>query len=146
MSFERPLLLIGLIAVPSNTVREVVPKLKGGQSIDRPYLGVSTAPSPDGRGAVVREVTPDGPAEQAGIRPSSSALSEDGDVIVGIEGRSVTEPDDVGQAIDGKRPGDRVKVRVLRDGKEREFDVTLGTRPQSTGGPATTDPVDPAFP
>ncbi|HEX8086182.1 MAG TPA: trypsin-like peptidase domain-containing protein [Solirubrobacteraceae bacterium] len=116
-------------AVPSNTVREVVPKLKGGQSIERPYLGVSTSPSLNGRGALVREVTPGGPAEKAGIRASTSLLSEDGDVIVSIEGRGITEPDDVAQAIEGKRPGDQVRVRVLRDGSEKEITVTLGKRP-----------------
>jgi putative serine protease PepD len=116
-------------AVPSNTVREIVPKLKGGQSIERPYLGVETAPALNGRGASVRRVTPGGPAEKAGIRGSSSLLSDDGDVIVQVEGRGVTEPDDVAQAIEGKRPGDRVTVTVLRDGDEREIEVTLAERP-----------------
>ncbi|HEV2815584.1 MAG TPA: trypsin-like peptidase domain-containing protein [Solirubrobacteraceae bacterium] len=123
-------------AVPSNTVREVIPKLKGGQRIERPYLGVETSSSLNGRGAVVRGVTPGGPADRAGIRGSSSILSDDGDVIVWIEGRGITEPDDVSQALDGKRPGDRVRVRVLRDGTEREITVTLGERPdrvQSSG-------------
>ena len=41
----------------------------------------------------------------------------------------MTEPDDVAQAIEGKRPGDRVRVTVLRDGTEQEITVTLGTRP-----------------
>ena len=122
-------------AVPSNTVREVVPKLKGGQSIQRPYLGVSTASSLNGRGAVVREVVPGGPADKAGVRASSSILSEDGDVIVGIEGRAVTESDDVAQALEGKRPGEKVTVRVLRDGDEQDIDVTLGERPSRIGGP-----------
>jgi putative serine protease PepD len=120
-------------AVPSNTVRDVVPQLKGGQTIERPYLGVSTSPALDGRGAVVREVVPGGPADRAGIRASSSMFSDDGDVIVWIEGRGVTEPDDVAQAIEGKRPGETVRVRVLRDGVEREITVTLGRRP--AGGP-----------
>jgi putative serine protease PepD len=116
-------------AVPSNTVREIVPRLKGGQSIDRPYLGVSTSPSLNGRGALVQEVTPGGPAAESGIKASTGPLSEDGDVIVGIDGRAVTEPDDVAQAIEGKQPGDKVTVRVLRDGAETEIEVTLGKRP-----------------
>jgi putative serine protease PepD len=118
-------------AVPSNTVRDLVPKLKGGQSIERPWLGVSTGVSLNGRGAVVREVTPGGPAEDAGIEASSSALAEDGDVIVQVDGRGITEPDDVGQAIQGKRPGDKVRIKVLRDGTERELTVELGKRPAS---------------
>ena len=116
-------------AVPSNTVRELVPRLKGGQSIERPWLGVSTGVSLNGRGAVVREVTPGGPAEEAGIRASSSVLSEDGDIIVQVDGRGIAEPDDIAQAIEGKRPGDRVRVRVLRNGAEEEIVVELGRRP-----------------
>jgi putative serine protease PepD len=116
-------------AVPSNTVREIVPRLKGGQAIDRPYLGVSTSPSLNGRGAVVQEVTAGGPAQQAGIKANSTPLAEDGDVIVGIDGRTVAEPDDVAQAIEGKRPGDKVSVRVLRGGSETDIEVTLARRP-----------------
>jgi putative serine protease PepD len=118
-------------AVPSNTVRELVPRLKGGQSIERPWLGVSTTPSLNGRGALVRAVTPGGPADDAGIRASSSVIAEDGDVIVQVDGRGIIEPDDVAQAIEGKQPGDRVRVRVLRDGAEREIVVELGKRPAS---------------
>ena len=77
----------------------------------------------------MREVTPGGPAADAGIKANSSLLSEDGDVIVQVDGRGITEPDDVAQAIEGKRPGDRVTVRVLRDGAEREIVVQLGKRP-----------------
>ena len=116
-------------AVPSNTVRDLVPRLKGGQSIDRPWLGVSTGVSLNGRGAVVREVTSGGPAEEAGIRGSSSLLAEDGDIIVQVDGRGITEPDDIAEAIEGKRPGDKVRVRVLRNGAEEEIVVELGRRP-----------------
>jgi putative serine protease PepD len=120
-------------AVPSNTVRDIVPKLKGGVTIERPFLGISTSPALSGRGAVVREVTPGGPAADAGIKASSSLLSNDGDVIVSIDSRAITEPDDIVQAIEGKRPGDKVDLTVLRDGQEREVTVTLGQRP--AGGP-----------
>jgi putative serine protease PepD len=116
-------------AVPANTVREIVPQLKGGQSIARPYLGVSTSPALTGQGAVVQEVTPGGPAQDAGIKANSSPTAQDGDVIVGVDGRAVTEPDDVAQAIEGKQPGDSVNVRVRRDGAEREIEIELGRRP-----------------
>jgi putative serine protease PepD len=77
----------------------------------------------------VREVTPGSPAEDAGLKASSSPLSEDGDIIVGVDGRAVTEPDDVAQAIEGKRPGDTVTVKVLRNGAETEVPVELQRRP-----------------
>jgi putative serine protease PepD len=110
-------------AVPSNTVREVLPTLSAGQRVERPYLGVTTAPHREG--AEVQEVTPDSPAESAGLIP--------GDIITGIDGRPVRDPDDVADAIKGLEPGDDIEVEADRDGEQRSFDVELEARPQ--GGP-----------
>ena len=93
-------------AVPSNTVSDVVPRLERGEAIQRPFLGVSTAQGTGG--AVVREVTSGGPAQDAGVRT--------GDVIVGVGGDRVSEPDDVAAAIQDMRPGQSVEVEVRRDG------------------------------
>jgi len=120
-------------AVPSNTVREVVPRLKQGQSIIRPWLGVSTGSAIGRSGAAVRDVTSGGPADQAGLRASESPTAEGGDVIVGIEGRTVTTPEDVSRAIDGRRPGESVQVDVERDGARRTVTITLGRRPNRVG-------------
>jgi putative serine protease PepD len=110
-------------AVPSNTVRDVVPRLERGETIARPYLGVSTSPPAlgQGAGAEISEVAPGGPAERAGLRP--------GDVIVGVDGRAVGEPDDVSDAIDDNDPGDRIEIEVRRNGDERTVPVRLGRRP-----------------
>jgi putative serine protease PepD len=116
-------------AVPSNTVREVVPQLKRGRSIERPWLGVSTGTALGRRGAVVREVTAGGPAARAGLRPTTSADGSGGDVILEVDGKTVAAPDDVAAAIDGKSPGDAVSVKVVRDGRERTLRVELGRRP-----------------
>jgi putative serine protease PepD len=116
-------------AVPSNTVREVVPQLKSGRQVRRPWLGVSTSASLTGEGVIVRSVTPGGPAAQAGLRPSTTATSPDGDRIVSVDGKRVNDPDDVADAIDSKQPGDEVTVKIIRDGEERELDVTLRQRP-----------------
>ena len=118
-------------AVPSNTVREVVPKLKAGQTIERPYLGVSTSPSPEGRGAVVREVRPGGPAAAAGLRAATSPTGTDGDVILSIAGEAVGDPDDVAEVIDRHQPGDRVELVVRRDGREVKLSVELARRPNT---------------
>ena len=96
-------------AVPANTVRDVVPRLSRGEPIVRPYLGVTTAPAP--RGAAIQAVHPGGPAEREGLRA--------GDVIVGIDGRSVDEPEDVSDAVSAHRPGDEIEVEVIRDGERR---------------------------
>jgi len=106
-------------AVPANTVRDVLPRLSRGQAIERPYLGVTSAPNP--RGAEVQSVAPAGPAEDAGLRR--------GDVIVGVEGDAVRDPDDVADAIAKHRPGDFVDVEVLRDGIRRSVRVQLDKRP-----------------
>jgi putative serine protease PepD len=110
-------------AVPSNTVREVLPALSRGERIERTYLGVTTAPHR--QGAQVLEVAPGSPAQSAGL--------EAGDVITGIDGRQVRDPDDVADAIKGLEPGDDIEVEASRDGAERSFDVELEARPR--GGP-----------
>jgi S1-C subfamily serine protease len=107
-------------AVPSNTVREVLPALSRGQRIVRPFLGVATAPHRDG--AEVQAVTPGSPADAAGIEP--------GDVITGVDGLPVRDPDDVADAIKGLGPGDDIEVEAERGGVERSFDVELEARPQ----------------
>jgi putative serine protease PepD len=107
-------------AVPSNTVQQVVPRLKQGQTIDRPYLGVVTAPAVAGRpgGAVVRSVRAGGPAARAGVQT--------GDIIVGVNGRRVSGPSDVSAGIRGQAPGDIVTIQVQRDGQPVTLDVELG--------------------
>ena len=111
-------------AVPANTVRQVVPRLKQGQTIDRPYLGIVTGRvSPAmGDGAVVRAVRPGGPGARGGIQT--------GDVIVSINGRRVDDPSDVSAGIQGQAPGDVVTVQVQRDGQPVTLDVELGKRPR----------------
>jgi putative serine protease PepD len=109
-------------AVPSNTVREVLPKLSRGQRIERPYLGVTSAPHP--AGAEIQEVTPGSPAQAAGLRA--------GDVITGVDGQPVRDPDDVADAINGLEPGDDIEVEVSRDGVERSVEAELEARPERT--------------
>ncbi|MFL5874653.1 MAG: S1C family serine protease [Solirubrobacteraceae bacterium] len=111
-------------AVPSNTVRQVVPRLKQGQTIDRPYLGVATGRASPGQpdGAIVRSVRSGGPGARAGLQT--------GDIIVGINGRRVNDPADVSAGIQGQAPGDVVTVQVQRDGQPVTLDVELGKRPR----------------
>jgi putative serine protease PepD len=114
-------------AVPSNTVREVVPRLKKGDRIARPWLGVETADSTNPtapRGAEVQTVTPGGPAEGAGVSP--------GDVITEIDGQPVDNSSDISRVVNGKQPGDHVDLRVDRSGQDIRLGATLGNRPART--------------
>jgi putative serine protease PepD len=109
-------------AVPSNTAREVVPQLEQGQAPKRPWLGLSTSPAAGG-GAEVQSVTPGSPADRAGL--------DQGDVIVGVDGQRVADPDDVASAITDNEPGDEIGVELRRGGTGTEdLRVRLGDRPQ----------------
>jgi putative serine protease PepD len=119
-------------AVPSDTVRDVVPTLSTGKTIERPFIGVSTSPPSDGSaGAEIAKVTPGGPASGAGLQGPAFLGGSGGDVIVGVDGKRVGAPEDVSSAISGKAPGDRIELEVRRSGDLKKVDVTLGKRPNS---------------
>jgi S1-C subfamily serine protease len=102
------------------------------------YLGVSAqtvTPAlavqlglPVQSGAYVIATTADGPAQHAGIK--------DGDVIVAIDGKTVTTTDDLASILAGIQPGQSVSVDlVAHTGGRRSVDVTLGARPLPTQFP-----------
>jgi putative serine protease PepD len=111
-------------AVPSNTVRQVVPRLERGESIDRGYLGVTTSDATGGAGAEVQDVVPGGPGDRAGLRP--------GDVIHKVGGKPVMHSADVSGLIATRAPGDEVDVEVDRGGTSRTIKAKLGSRPAKT--------------
>jgi putative serine protease PepD len=114
-------------AVPSNTVRSVVPRLEKGAVIKRPYLGISSRPSVVGSGAFVERTVPGGPAADGGIAV--------GDLIVSVAGQEILAPEDITSAIESRKPGDEVEVDVERGGASQTLHVKLGTRPDNVGTP-----------
>jgi len=113
-------------AVPSNTVRQVVPRLALGKRIERAFLGVESSPAaPTGTGgAQVQNVIPGGPADRAGLKP--------GDVVTKVAGKDVNEPADISAVIAAKRPGDDVLLQAERGGQSVVLNATLGNRPART--------------
>jgi putative serine protease PepD len=107
-------------AVSSNSVRAVVPKLAGGRTIARPYIGIQSTDAAGG-GAQVVTVNPGTPGEKAGLRT--------GDTITAVDGKTVSQSGDVSGLISGKKPGDKVQLDVQRGGRSQKVTVTLGTRP-----------------
>jgi serine protease Do len=113
-------------AVPSNTVRDLLPQLRQGKVV-RGRIGVSVAPVPrdsfaefglkSPSGAIVSTVVPGGAAAKGGIEP--------GDVIVEFNGRAVTKYDDLVKTVTATKPGTSVPVKVVRDGKDRTLNVTV---------------------
>jgi S1-C subfamily serine protease len=114
-------------AVPIDTVKDVVPQLKEHGEIERAYLGVASAEPEARNGAVVRTITPGGPADRANLQV--------GDRITELDGKPVRTPSDLGELVLGKRPGDRVRLEVVRGGDTRTIEVTLGERPDEPVGP-----------
>jgi putative serine protease PepD len=107
-------------AVPSNTVRSVVSQLLATGKVQHAYLGVQITTAAAG-GAQVATVRAGTPAAKAGLKA--------GDVITKIDGTSVGSSDELQQAIDGRKPGDRITLQIRRGGTTKTVHVTLGTRP-----------------
>jgi serine protease Do len=147
---------IGFV-IPANIVNKVIPSLIKNGHYDHAYLGISgLALTPDlatamnlkssQRGALVEEVVPSGPADKAGLQGSSRAVTINGqdvnvggDVIVAIDGQTVNSMDDlIAYLSDSTDVGQKVTLTVLRNGKQVDVDVTLGTRPAQTQSTATT--------
>ena len=132
-------------AVPVNTVKAVIGELLDKGRVDHSYLGVSMqdlTPEiaryvnvPD-RGALIAQVYPGSPAEQAGLRGAEQTVVIDGqsyavggDVVVRADGRAIRTSDDLRQLVGAKNPGDELELRVLRGDEELDLTVTLGTLP-----------------
>jgi len=134
-------------AVPVNTVKRVVPRLIKDGHYAYPWLGITgTDLSLDiveamelsvDRGAIVIAVTPDSPADRAGLRGSNETveitggqITIGGDVIVAIDEQRVDYFEDIlVYILRYTEVGLRVELTIIRDGRERLVEVILGERP-----------------
>jgi len=153
-------------AIPSAIVQRVVPALIETGHYAYPWLGISgTSLNPDlaqamnleanQRGALVIDVVPGGPADEAGLRGSGRTVTVDGiehrvggDVVVALDGRPVEAFDDlVAHLINSTEVGQQVTLRVLRDGREQQVEVTLGERPETEeeAGPVPEEAAEGAW-
>jgi serine protease Do len=113
-------------AVPSNTVRDLLPQLHTGKVI-RGRIGVSVLAVPrEGfedfglktrMGAVVAQVSPGGAAAKAGMEP--------GDVITQFNGRPIKNNDELVRMVVATKPGTNVPVKVLRNKQEKTLTLTV---------------------
>jgi len=108
-------------SIPSNTVRSVVDQLVAGKTVAHAYIGVRVEDSSSPLGARLAQVISGTPADKAGL--------EAGDVVTKLDGTTITSEADLSAVIDGKRPGDKMTVTYLRDGKSATVTVTLTSRP-----------------
>ena len=76
----------------------------------------------DGNGAAVVAVTPGSGADKAGIQA--------GDIIVGFDGHKVDQASDLPPLVGITKPGTKVPMEILRDGKKMTVEVTVGEAPR----------------
>jgi S1-C subfamily serine protease len=120
-------------AVPVDTVNRIVPELIKHGKLIRPGLGVSIVPDAVARrwgirGLIIAKVARGGSADRAGlrgVRETSAGRVELGDVLVAVQGHPIETVDDLMDAMDKHKVGDRVKVDVVRNNKRQSVDVIL---------------------
>jgi serine protease Do len=115
-------------AIPSNLVKLLVPQLASKGKVEWGWLGVSIAEITDedlsrlklreARGVLIRGVMPGEPADQGGMRAD--------DVLVAVDGTPLDTPRDLQRVVSSTPVGKRVRVRLLREGRETELEVTIG--------------------
>ncbi|HET6690399.1 MAG TPA: trypsin-like peptidase domain-containing protein [Miltoncostaeaceae bacterium] len=111
-------------AVPSAIVERTVTRIIATGRADLPYLGIVGGDVPEG--VLLQQIVAGGPA---------SGLLRPGDVILAVDGSPADTNAGLAAALAAHAPGDRVTVRVLRDGDATDVPVTLGARPPA--GPST---------
>ena len=136
-------------AIPVNIVKRVVPALIKDGHYTYAWLGITGTSltldlneamnlSADQRGVLVQDVTQGGPAEKAGVQVGQSQatvngrqITTGGDVIIAVDGQPVTGMDDViDYLFNNKQPGDKMTLTVLRNGQQKDIQLTLGERPK----------------
>ena len=118
-------------AISSNLARVVMEDILDDGKVSRGWLGVridrvtkdiaEMYGMKNTDGVLIRSLEKDSPAERDGIEP--------GDIVIAVNGQSVKTPTELSSIIGSKKPNDKVKITVIRDGKEKTIEVTLGEFP-----------------
>jgi putative serine protease PepD len=134
-------------AVPVNTVRDVASQLIDRGRVEHPFLGVRAQSIdkqiadvfnlPVEQGLLVVRIFDGSGADKAGLRAGTTEVVVagesyllGGDVIVEIDGKQATTPEDLREAVSAKEPGDKIDIEAYRGDDKRSFEVTLGRQPQ----------------
>jgi serine protease Do len=129
-------------AIPSNTLKKVIPELLKNGSYQHPWLGITGVDvTPDiakkmnlteARGFLVIDINSNGPADKAGVRGgyiveiiNNTQYRLGGDVIVGIDNQTINSVSDITNYLMNKKEGDVVKLKILRDNEILNVPVNL---------------------
>jgi S1-C subfamily serine protease len=134
-------------AIPIDTIRSEISQLETKGEVEHAFLGISggtITPElakalnlPAKEGVIVQQVVKGGPADKAGLEAGTTSATINGqevrlggDIITEVNGKQVTSMEDLIEVIQESKPGDKLELKVLHDGKEKTVDVTLGTQPK----------------
>jgi putative serine protease PepD len=135
-------------AIPIDTARAEIKQLETTGKVEHAFLGITgTSITPDlaravnlpvKEGVLVQEVVKGGPADKAGIQGGGTSatiegasFSLGGDIITEVNGKKISSMDDVVNIVNAAKPGETVKLTVLRSGSTKTVSVTFGERPAS---------------
>ncbi len=134
-------------AIPIDSAKQLIPELKSKGSVQHAYLGITSTTVdsslsglnlPVSKGALVQTVQAGSPADRAGIKGGDisaqvggNAIALGGDIITGLDGKTVSSSDDLSTIVGRHKVGDKVKVDLLHDGKRKTVEVTLAQRPST---------------
>ncbi len=125
-------------AIPVNLVTRVVPQLLAYGKVVRPEVGITKVYETE-KGLLIAQMKPGGPAERAGLRGPKVVRARRGpfisesvdraaaDRIMAVDGRKISTADDFLGYVEDKKPGDVVRLTIVRDGQEIEVPLTLTT-------------------
>lgn len=124
-------------AIPASLAAGIVDQLKADGQVERGWLGVSiqgmdeeiagSLGLEEPRGALVADVVPGSPADEAGLRA--------GDVITTFDGEPVEKVKDLTRLAAGAAPGSRLGMEVWRDGEGQSLSVELGSSTKDSPEP-----------
>jgi Do/DeqQ family serine protease len=119
-------------ATPVSTAKSVLEQIIKSGGVTRGWIGVELAALTPAlaesfklgslEGALIKGVLSDGPADKAGVKP--------GDVLLQIDGKQITDPQGVLNAVTTIAPGSAAKIKLKRKGQDVELPVTVGRRPK----------------
>jgi S1-C subfamily serine protease len=135
-------------AIPINTAREVANEIEKNGKVEHAFLGIqggTITPAlakavnlPVSKGVLVAEVVKGGPADKAGLEGGSTEATIEGatfqlggDIITEVNGKPISSMEEVIEAVNADKPGDKMELTVLRHGETKNVTVTLGNRPSS---------------
>jgi len=117
-------------AIPIAMAKSILPDLKAKGKVTRGWMGISvqdisedmakSLQLKDRRGAMITEAFKNNPADRAGLKA--------GDIVTDINGKKIKDTHELLLAIAGFHVGEKINIKVLRDGKELSFQVTVSER------------------